>query len=174
MRLGHTALTRILSRASSSDSDLTKACCAALMMVEAMAFACGTLPVWPMMTMKRPPPCRRMCGATRAQAPTDRHLGLEMPQQGLGRDIVDAAGDMRAGIAHHDIDAAEAFDGVVDQRGDIGRLADIGDEALRLGRFQRRDRRVELARARGRRSRCGSLPRRDAARSRGRCRSCRR
>ena len=36
------------------------------MTVEAMAFACGTLPAWPMMTMKRPPPCRRMCGADAA------------------------------------------------------------------------------------------------------------
>src|ERR1041385_333389 len=67
-----------------------------------------------------------------------------MPQQRLGRDAVDAARDMRAGIAHHDIDAAERLDGIVDQRGDVGRLADVGNKALRLGGFERRDRLVEL------------------------------
>ena len=59
--------------ARSSDSDFTKACCAALTTVEAMALACGTLPAWPMMTMKRPPPCLRMIGVTQrasSQAPS--------------------------------------------------------------------------------------------------------
>jgi hypothetical protein len=68
-----------------------------------------------------------------------------MPQQCLGRNAVDAARDMRAGIAHHDIDAAERRDGVLDQRGDVGRLADIGNEASRVGGFQRRHCVVELA-----------------------------
>jgi hypothetical protein len=36
-----------------------------LVTVEAMAFACGTLPVWPMMTMKRPLPWSRINVARR-------------------------------------------------------------------------------------------------------------
>ena len=111
-----------------------------------MAFACGTLPVWPMMTMKRPPPCRRMCGATlRASSHGPTTLVWKCRSSVSVATPSMRPGDVRAGIAHHDVDAAERLDGVVDQRGDVGRLADVGDEAFRLGGLQRRDRLVELA-----------------------------
>ena len=63
----------------------------------------------------------------------------------VGGDLLDAAGEMGAGIAHHDIDAAESRDDVADQGGDVVRLADIGHESLRLAEIQRRKRGVELA-----------------------------
>ena len=127
IRLGQTALTRMLSRARSSDSDFTKACCAALLMADAIPLACGTLPAWPMMTMKRPPPWRRICGATRfANSHGPSTLVSSMPRQGIGFDVLQPSGQMRAGIADDDVDTAESRDDVIDQARDLG-----GDRAHR-------------------------------------------
>ena len=49
-----------------------------------------------------------------------------MPDQDIGRNVADTARDVRAGIAHHDIDSAESRNGVLDQRRNVGRLADVG------------------------------------------------
>jgi len=50
---------------------------------------------------------------------------------------------MRASITHDDINATEDFTDAVDERGDIGRLADISDETFGVG-FDRGYRSVEL------------------------------
>jgi hypothetical protein len=60
-----------------------------------------------------------------------------------GRGLVEPAGEMRAGIAHHDIDAAEALDDIPDQRRDVGRLAEIGHEDAALAGAQLRERGIE-------------------------------
>ncbi len=64
------------------------------------------------------------------QFPCAEHLGLEMTLQRITGDLIETARQMRAGITDHDIDAAEGLVDVVDERGDIARLADIGDEAF--------------------------------------------
>ncbi len=78
------------------------------------------------------------------QFPRADHFRLEMPEQYIGRDVVDTSGDVRAGIAHHDVDAAEGVDGILDQSRNISRLADIGDETFGLCRFEFCDRGIEL------------------------------
>ena len=45
-----------------------------------------------------------------------------MPREVVAADLVEAAGQVRAGVAHHDVDPAEGFDGIVDQRGDLAGL----------------------------------------------------
>ena len=64
------------------------------------------------------------------QFPCAEHLGLEVALERVAGDLVEAARQMRARVADHDIDAAEGLVDVVDERGDIARLADIGDEAF--------------------------------------------
>ena len=64
------------------------------------------------------------------QFPCAEYLGLEVTLQRVACDFIEAARQMRAGIADHDIDAAERLVDVIDERGDIARLADVGDEAL--------------------------------------------
>ncbi len=81
--------------------------------------------------MKRPPPLRLHDRHDAArQFPWAEDLGLEVTLQRVACDFIDTARQMRAGIADHDIDAAEGLVDVVDERGDIAGLADIGDEAL--------------------------------------------
>ena len=124
-----------------------------------MAFACGTFPVWPTITMKRPPPCRRMCGATQrasSQGPTTLVWKCRSSTSVATSSMRPA--DVRAGIAHHDVDAAERLDDVARparrrRRG----LQMSATKPLRAGRASRPRRRA--CRARGRRSRSGSLPR---------------
>src|SRR3954469_17137324 len=77
--------------------------------------------------------------------PRADHLGLEMPQQDIRRDIVDASRDVRSGIADDDVEAAEGLHGVLDQRRNVSRYADIRHEALRCRGLQRCDRLVEFA-----------------------------
>jgi hypothetical protein len=57
------------------------------------------------------------------QLPNAKNFSLEMPQQGLAGHLIDAAGQMRAGIAHHNIDAAESLSDTADQGGNVFRLA---------------------------------------------------
>src|SRR3954451_11923142 len=65
------------------------------------------------------------------ELPWTYHLGLEMPQYVINRNVIDRACDVSAGIAADNVDVTEVVDDVIDQRGDIGRAADVGDEAFR-------------------------------------------
>ena len=77
------------------------------------------------------------------ELPGPDHLGVEMADEVVGRGLVEPAGEMRAGIAHHDVDAAEALDDILDQGRDVGRLAEIGHEAFGLAGAHLRQRGVE-------------------------------
>src|SRR6187455_1324743 len=79
------------------------------------------------------------------QLPRADHLGLEMAQQAIAGYVVDAAGDMGAGIAHNNVDPVEGFHGFRNESRDIVRNADVCEEPLCVDRLQLRERAIKLA-----------------------------
>src|SRR4029079_13777684 len=73
------------------------------------------------------------------QLPDAQHFGPEMAKQGLAWHFVDAARQMRASIAHDNINAPKSPDYTGDQRGDIVRPAYISQETLGVRSTERRD-----------------------------------
>ena len=130
---------------------MTKACCAALTTVEAIAFACGTLPAWPMMTMKRPPPCAAHVRRDAARKlPGADHLGRgnAAAASSLATSSMRPARCVPALLTTMSM-RPNALTISLDQRGDVGRLADVGDEALARRRTSaRRPRASSLAASR--------------------------
>src|SRR5689334_9393517 len=51
---------------------------------------------------------------------------------------------MRAGIAHHNVDAAERFHGILNEAGDVSRGADVRNESMRLDRLELCERGIEF------------------------------
>ena len=64
------------------------------------------------------------------QLPGAEHFGLEMREHFIAVDVFQPAGQMGAGIAHHDVDAAERLDDIVGERGDVSGRTEIGGEGL--------------------------------------------
>src|SRR3974390_303557 len=77
---------------------------------------------------------RRNCAR---QLPGAKHFGLKMTQERFARNLVDAAGQMRAGIAYNDIDPTKGLRDVAYESCDIVCLADIGDETFRFPATER-------------------------------------
>src|SRR5262245_36651173 len=78
------------------------------------------------------------------QLPGTQHLGPEMTLQRFTRDFIETAGQVCPCIAHDNVDATEGSSDIIDQRCHVRWLADIGNEALDLGRIDCRCCTVEL------------------------------
>src|ERR1700687_5862154 len=74
---------------------------------------------------------------TARKLPGAENLGLKMAKKVVAADLGEPPRQMRAGVTDDDVNAAERFDDIFDQRRDVLGLADIGNDTLGRRRLQR-------------------------------------